>query len=38
MDFVTAAVLKHTVYGDVNLFTEKDVLTFIENDSSKIVR
>ncbi|EOH86130.1 sugar kinase [Enterococcus villorum] len=39
IDFATAsAALKHTVYGDVNLFTEKDVLTFIENDSSKIVR
>ncbi|MGO3790230.1 MAG: sugar kinase [Enterococcus gilvus] len=39
IEFATAAsVLKHSVKGDCNQFSEKDVLTFAESESAKIER
>ncbi|MBF8808248.1 MAG: sugar kinase [Enterococcus lacertideformus] len=39
IDFATvAAVLKHTINGDANQFTCKEILQFMKNDSGKIMR
>lgn len=37
--FATAAsALKHTVHGDCNIFSETEVMDFVENGSGKIIR
>lgn len=39
ISFATAAsVLKHTVYGDCNIFTENEILSFSNNAPGKIIR
>ena len=39
ISFATAAsALKHTVHGDCNAFSEKEILEFIDNGIGKIVR
>lgn len=39
ISFATAAsALKHTIYGDHNVFTKEDIWRFIETESGKIIR
>lgn len=39
VSFATAAsALKHTVHGDCNVFSEKEIMAFMENSSGNIIR